>query len=91
MRKHSSKFSAEFDEEWRSYWKDIPENMRDRIRRKIDQILSNPKRRHMRHGLDFFVAEVGQYRVVYRVFEASKAVRFYFVGKHKDYERWYRK
>ncbi len=84
------RFKAEFDEAWMVYWKKLPENMRERIRKKIDQILDNPKRRHMKHGLDFFVAEVGQYRIVYRFFEKLRTVRFYFVGKHKEYERWYR-
>jgi len=38
----------------------------------------------------FFVDEIGQQRIVYRVFDETNAVRFYFVGNHKDYERWYR-
>jgi mRNA-degrading endonuclease HigB of HigAB toxin-antitoxin module len=39
--------------------------------------------------LAFFVDEVGQYRIVYRVLEETKHVRFYFVGTHKEYEKWY--
>ncbi len=82
-------FKAEFDEDWLKFWKKVPHNMKLRIKRKIDKIISNPKGRHLRHGLDFFVAEVGQYRIVYRIFENDRKVRFYFVGKHKEYEKWY--
>jgi hypothetical protein len=36
------------------------------------------------------VEEVGQYRICYKSFEARKVRRFYFVGDHKEYERWAR-
>jgi hypothetical protein len=36
------------------------------------------------------VEEVGQYRICYKSFEDRKVRRFYFVGDHKEYERWAR-
>jgi mRNA-degrading endonuclease HigB of HigAB toxin-antitoxin module len=48
----------------------------------------HPEKRHLMRS-SFFVDEVGQYRLVYRIFEENK-VRFYFVGAHKEYEKWYK-
>lgn len=61
-----------------------------RIAKRIGKVLEFPYKRHLRKPAKFFVAEIGQYRILYRVFEDSKMVRFYFVGNHKEYEKWYR-
>ncbi len=63
--------------------------IRVRVAKKINRILQYPIKRHLKKSL-FFVGEVGQYRIIYRVFEESNSVRFYFVGMHKEYERWYK-
>jgi len=38
--------------------------------------------------MSFFVEEVGQYRLGYKVDENIKIITIYFVGKHKDYDTW---
>ena len=43
----------------------------------------------MRQTAKFFVDEVGQYRILYRIFDETNEIRFYFVGTHKEYEKWY--
>ena len=43
----------------------------------------------MMHGIDFFIAEAGQYRIAYKISGNTKIV--FFIGKHKDYEDWYEK
>ena len=60
-----------------------------RVVRKIAKILKYPRKRHL-HIPVFFVVEIGQYRLTYRVFEETGEVRFYFVGTHKEYEKWCR-
>jgi len=55
---------------------------------KNQKILEFPKKRHLKKGARFFVDEIGQNRIIYRVFEENKKVRFYFAGNHKEYERW---
>jgi hypothetical protein len=39
-------------------------------------------------GAGYFVEEVGQYRVAYTSNEAEGVRSFYFVGTHKEYNRW---
>lgn len=61
---------------------------RERVLKRIVRMSSEPLGRHLRHGLDFFVIELGQYRVVYKAKNATKTI--FFVGTHKEYEKWFR-
>lgn len=67
----------------------LDNTIKERISKKIKKILQFPEKRHFK-TVGFFVDEVGQYSIVYRVFKDSKEVRFYFAGDHKDYEKWYK-
>ncbi|MDE1825589.1 MAG: hypothetical protein KGH61_04490 [Candidatus Micrarchaeota archaeon] len=81
-------YKAEYDQEWPGYFKPLDEGIKLRVARKVGKILNYPIKRHLKKSL-FFVDEVGQYRIVYRILE-DNIVRFYFVGTHKEYEKWYR-
>lgn len=83
-------YSAEFDEAWPDFFEELDKELKERTAKKIKSILASPQKRHLRRGANFFVDEIGQYRIVYRIFEDDMTVRFYFVGKHKEYEKWYR-
>ena len=77
-------------EEWHEYFaKNVPENFKIRVLKKIQAILNYPQKRHLSGKARFFVDDVGQYRITYRIFEQENQVRFYFVGDHKEYEKWY--
>lgn len=82
-------YTAEFDEEWPKYFQQLDNETKERAANKIKTILAFPQKRHLKKAAKFFVGEIGQYRIVYRIFEKDKKVRFYFIGKHKEYERWY--
>jgi mRNA-degrading endonuclease RelE of RelBE toxin-antitoxin system len=82
-------YQAEFDLDWKDFFKELPEDMKTRVVKKIKRILEGLPGRHLGHGLDYFVEEIGQYRICYQSFEDKKVRRFYFVGKHKQYEKWY--
>ena len=56
--------------------------------KKILQLSSEHSSRHLKQT-PVFVEEVGQYRICFRIDEKEKVKIFYFVGDHKDYERWY--
>jgi len=73
---------------WDNYFADLSHVIKLRVLKKIQQILANPLKRHLKHGLPYFVEEVGQYRVVYKIDYLENAVKFYFVGDHKEYEKW---
>lgn len=83
-------YSAEFDQDWPIYFQPLDKSIKERIAKKIGKILKYPNKRHLKKSL-FFVDEVGQYRIVYRIFEENKRARFYFVGDHKEYEKWYKR
>jgi len=81
-------YSPEFDPAWKGRFERLPEDLKARVVKKLKQILNGLPGRHLKHGLDYFVEEVGQHRICYKTFEERKVRRFYFVGDHKDYERW---
>lgn len=83
-------YSASFDEDWPQYFDRLENEIKERTVKKIKKILEYPKKRHLKQGVRFFVDEIGQYRILYRVFEDNQEVRFYFVGNHKQYEKWYK-
>lgn len=82
-------YKAEFDQDWADYFQLLDSALKERVAKKIGKILNYPTKRHLKRSL-FFVDEVGQYRIIYRVFEEDNLVRFYFVGDHKEHERWYK-
>ncbi len=82
-------YKAEFDQLWTKYFQSLDEAVKMRVAKKIGKILEYPTKRHLKQSL-FFVDEIGQYRIIYRIFNESKIVRFYFVGTHKEYEKWYK-
>ncbi len=82
-------YAAGFDEDWPKYFGRLEKEAKERIAKKISKILVFPKKRHLGQKARFFVDEAGQHRIIYRVFDESKEVRFYFVGNHKEYEKWY--
>ncbi|MBU1120654.1 MAG: hypothetical protein ABIE23_05925 [archaeon] len=79
-----------FDEDWPEYFNKLDHAVKERAAKKIRKILEFPKKRHLKKGARFFVDEIGQSRIVYRVFEENNEVRFYFIGNHKEYEKWYK-
>ena len=83
-------YKAEYDQEWSRYFEPLDEGIKVRVAKKIGKILNYPIKRHLKKSL-FFVDELGQYRVIYRVFDDDKIVRFYFAGTHKEYEKWYKR
>ena len=82
-------YEAEYDQEWPEYFQNLDNAIKERTAKKIRKILRYPTKRHLKKST-FFVDEIGQYRIVYMVFENEEKIRFYFVGTHKEYERWYK-
>lgn len=55
----------------------------------VKKIASKPPGRHLKHGMPFYIEEVGQGRIVYRVVNDTIFVIRYFAS-HKEYEKWYK-
>ncbi|MFH0905726.1 MAG: type II toxin-antitoxin system RelE/ParE family toxin [archaeon] len=83
-------YSEKFHSNWNKYFEKLPSDIKIRIIKKIREVLVNPYKRHLKGNLNFFVAEVNQYRIAYKIIEEEKQAIFYFTGKHKDYEKWYK-
>jgi len=62
-------------------------SVRERLIKRIARMREEPPGRHMKHGLDFFVIDTDQYRIVYTCKGNCKTI--YFAGTHKEYEKWY--
>ncbi|MFH0836130.1 MAG: type II toxin-antitoxin system RelE/ParE family toxin [Candidatus Micrarchaeota archaeon] len=83
-------YRATFHEDWLENFKKLDRPVSERVAKKIEKVLENPKKRHLGGPAKYFVDEVGQYRLVYRVFDDTSSVRFYFIGTHKEYEKWFK-
>ena len=83
-------YNLDYHPKWKEYFENLPENVKIRAIKRINFILENPTRqRHLKYGLPYFVVEFGQYRITYKVLESEQKIIFYFVGNHKEYEKWY--
>lgn len=65
-------YSIEYDGLWDEYFNRLSLDMRKRVWKKILQIQNGLPGRHLKFGVDFFVEEVGQYRICYKSFEEKK-------------------
>jgi mRNA-degrading endonuclease RelE of RelBE toxin-antitoxin system len=81
-------FSLEFDEDWPKYYNKQDKSIQIIIRKKLSKLKTESEGRHLKHGLAYFVLEFGQYRIAYKKDEPRKAITLYFVGDHKEYEKW---
>jgi len=81
-------YSAEFEDKWDKYFESLAPDIQKKVWKKINQIKEGLPGRHLKRGLDYFVEEVGQYRICYKSFEERRVRRFYFVGDHKEYKKW---
>ena len=82
-------YEANYDQDWPKYFNALDNSIKIWIAKKIGKILNHPDKRHLKKSLSF-VDEVGQYSITYMIFEETGKVRFYFVGTHKEYEKWYK-
>ncbi|MFH1224714.1 MAG: type II toxin-antitoxin system RelE/ParE family toxin [Candidatus Diapherotrites archaeon] len=83
-------YRATYDEDWQKYFNCLDNATKERAAKKIKKILGFPKKGHPGLRARFFVDEIGRHRIIYRVFGEHEEVKFYFVGNHKEYEKWYK-
>ncbi len=79
-------FEIKFVENWDKFFLKLDKPVREKIWKKIQKLKTLKKARHLKHGLDFFVLEIGQYRICFKEKEKVRIVAF--VGNHKQYENW---
>jgi len=82
-------YTLNFTVFWDAYFRELDQSVREKVLSKLEQLRGRHPSRHLQHGLPFFVEEVGQYRICFKVDEGEKVKIFFFVGDHKEYEKWY--
>jgi mRNA-degrading endonuclease RelE of RelBE toxin-antitoxin system len=80
------KYEIIFGEGWERFFSFLDNSVKKNILRRIGRMAEMPPGRHLRFGSGFFVEEIGQYRILYAVDGQTKII--YFVGTHKDYEKF---
>ncbi|MBI4399818.1 hypothetical protein HY570_03635 [Candidatus Micrarchaeota archaeon] len=83
-------YTLEYDQEWYTYFDKLPTEIKKRFLKRREKYRTFPPSgfRHGKYGLEFFIDEIGQYRVCFTSNEKSKLRMFYFIGDHKEYEKF---
>ena len=81
-------FGLRFVTGWDIHFSKMDSTEQQRIWKKIQQLKSLGKARHLKHGVPIFVSESGQYRICFR--EKQTIREILFAGNHKQYEKWYK-
>lgn len=82
-------YALEYRTWWDLYFKKFDKSTQEKIIKKIEKQKEKMKTRHLRQGIEFCVAECSQYRIALKIDEKNKIKTIYFVGNHKQYEKWY--
>ena len=82
-------YSVGFHEDAKKRLLALDLSIREKLLKRIARMQEERTGRHLRHGVTFFVIEVGQYRIAYYCDEKKKEKVIHFVGDHKEYRKWY--
>jgi len=82
-------FELDYIDDWDIYYAKTDTSEKQRIWKKIRQLKTLAKARHLRKGLPYFVVETRQYRICFK--EEKNKRTIHFAGNHKQYEKWYKK
>lgn len=82
-------FELGFADDWDIHYSKMDSTEKQRIWKKIQQLKTLAKARHLKKGAPIFVVESGQYRICFR--EKGKTREILFAGNHKKYQKWYKK
>lgn len=52
--------------------------------------MAQPLNARRLHKSKFYIEEVGQHRIVFTENENNLEKQIFFIGDHKQYERWYK-
>lgn len=80
-------YTIELRNEWDKYYKKFSSEMQERIFKKITELEKGISCRRLKRK-NYFVAEVGQYRIVFLKNEEAKVITIAFIGNHKQYEKF---
>ena len=84
-----NKYQIIFDESVNKQLNKVDKSTKMKIFKKINKLEKEILSRHLKQGLPFFVEEVGQYRICFEIDEKERTKKIFFIGNHKQYEKWY--
>ena len=79
----------DYEDDWDIYFNNLDKTIQSQILKKIQQLQYCISARHF-HKLNFFILEVGQYRIDFFENKDKKFRIIAFIGNHKQYEKWYK-
>lgn len=82
-------WKLKFNAGWDRHFKKFDNATQKRIMKKFDQ-MKQPLESRGLHSSRYHVEEVGQYRIAFIQDEETRVKNIYFVGSHKQYEKWYK-
>jgi len=74
---------------WDKYFIKLDNNTQKLILKKLEQMAQPLKARRL-HKSKYYIEEVGQYRIVFTEDEINLEKQIFFIGDHKQYEKWYK-
>jgi mRNA-degrading endonuclease RelE of RelBE toxin-antitoxin system len=83
-------YKVQLESEAEAQLDNIDKSTRIKLLKKLIRLQEENLSRHLKKGLPFFVAEVGQYCICFKIEEQLQEKRVYFIGKHKEYAKWYK-
>jgi hypothetical protein len=82
-------WTINFDSNWDIYFNDLDQTIQEHIFKKINKLQFDICARHF-NKVNFFILEVGQYRIAFFENKITKTRTVVFVGNHTQYEKWYK-
>lgn len=83
-------YALRFRPGWDVFFEKMDQSIQRIIWKKIQKQVDETPLRHLRHGIMYYVLEIGQHRVAISINEKEKTKEIQFAGNHKQYEKWYR-
>ena len=77
-------YSLIFKPGWDKYYLKMDNSTQTSIWKKIQQQKNETKTRHLKHGVEFYVVDTGQYRIAIKISEKEKTKTIHFAGNHKQ-------
>lgn len=81
-------YSIIFFPDWDIHFSKMDKSVQEIILKKIEKQSNETKTRHLKHSMEFYVVETGQYRIALKIEEKNKTKTVHFAGDHKQYEKW---
>jgi len=82
-------WTINYEINWDIYFNGLDQTIQSHIFKKINRLQFEIHARHF-HKLNFFILEVGQYRIAFFENKSTRTRIVVFVGNHTQYEKWYK-